>query len=326
LTHTCSLYGLGFRVNVPIAGLQGLAAASRVDVILELGAIPAHIETAPFTDWADLFVSEGLDEGGLPAVKVSRHGPSGCFGIRYADGTFVAVDAGGTSVWARGAPGATIEDTATYILGPVLGFLLRLRGGVCLHASAVVIDGRAVAFVGPAGAGKSSIAAGLSRRGHAVLSDDVTPLKDLGDRFEVQPAYPRIRLWPDSVASLFGAADALPRITPTWEKRFLDLNRSDSRFQAAPVELGAIYVLDARRASCAAAPLGRRAALMALVGETSATRLLDRDMRAREFEVLGRLVERVPVRRLHPVDDIARIAELCDFVARDLERLQARAA
>ena len=49
-------------------------------------------------------------------------------------------------------------------LGPVFAFVLRLRGAVTFHASAVRI-GDAVAFLGPQGAGKSTTAAALALRG-----------------------------------------------------------------------------------------------------------------------------------------------------------------
>ena len=93
----------------------------------------------------------------------------------------------------------------------------------CLHASAVAIEGRAVAIVGPSGAGKSSTAAAFARLGYPVLSDDIVALTGDGQRFHVQPAYPRVRLWPSAVTSLFGSRDALPRIVPDWEKRYLPL-------------------------------------------------------------------------------------------------------
>ena len=84
----------------------------------------------------------------------------------YADGTRFVVDEGGTEVWAWWPEGATLDATATYLLGPVFGWLLRLRGVLALHASVAALDGRAAAFAGPAGMGKSTTAAGspLSRR------------------------------------------------------------------------------------------------------------------------------------------------------------------
>ena len=127
------------------------------------------------------------------------------------------------------------RDTATYLLGPVLGFVLRLRGIACLHASAISIDGRTVLLLGPAGSGKSTTAAAFACKGCRVLSEDVCALHCTPDGIFVQPGYPRLRL-PNSVGMLFGAQDALPLLTPNWNKRFLDLANGDSMFctQLAP--------------------------------------------------------------------------------------------
>jgi hypothetical protein len=51
-------------------------------------------------------------------------------------------------------------------------FLAVRRGGVLLHSSAVVRDGRAWLFVGRSGAGKTTIARKALAVGHTVLSDD----------------------------------------------------------------------------------------------------------------------------------------------------------
>src|SRR5690348_16585408 len=102
-----------------------------------------------------------------------------------------------------------------------MGFVLRLRGALCLHASSVAVGDSAVALVGLPGAGKSTTAAAFACAGFSVLSDDVVALADEGPQFYVHPGYPRVNLWPDSVQELFGSEDALPRITPTWDKRYL---------------------------------------------------------------------------------------------------------
>ena len=72
----------------------------------------------------------------------------------------------------------TYADAAVYLLGPVLGFVMRLRGIVPLHASAVMIGTGATVFVGDAGAGKSTTAGAFAALGYGVLSDDLLPLMD----------------------------------------------------------------------------------------------------------------------------------------------------
>src|SRR5262249_9196929 len=140
----------------------------------------------------------------------------------------------------------TLEDACIYLLGPVMGFVLRLRGTVCLHASAVAVDDCAIGLVGAPGEGKSTTAAAFGCSAFPVLSDDVVALTDEGAQFLVQPGYPRVNLWPDSVCNLFGSKDALLRITPTWEKRYMPLGQNGHCFASSPLPFRVIYILNSR--------------------------------------------------------------------------------
>lgn len=321
---TCSVYGLGLQVNIPIAGLAGLAAVRNVDVLMSIGSLPSGLENS--SDAVPCHVSSERDARGEPDRRISRLSGTGHFRFEYSDGTVIVVDNRGCRVWATWPDNASVEDTATYLLGPILGFVLRLRGVTCLHASAIAIGERAIALLGPAGAGKSSMAAAFARLGYPVLTDDVAALLDLGNYFKVQPAYPRVRLWPASVKSLFGSEEALPRIVPNWDKRYLDLNGPGYRFQHEPLPLAAVYFLDERSPDPAmpdVEPLGSTAGMIALVANTYATYLIDKPKRAAEFEVLGRLAQSAPVRRITPSASFSRIEGLCEMIVDDFHQLTA---
>lgn len=60
--------------------------------------------------------------------------------------------------------------------GTVVAHLLAWRGVIPMHACAVAIDGRAVLIAGTAGAGKSSLTAGVIAAGAELLSDDLSAL------------------------------------------------------------------------------------------------------------------------------------------------------
>lgn len=247
------------------------------------------------------------------------------FRLRYADGTEFVFNRQCTQVWATWPESLTLEDTAIYLLGPVLGLLLYLRGVTCLHASAVEIDGAAVAMVGDSGAGKSTTAAAFAHLGYRVLSDDVVTLNEHGNTFIVHPAYPYIRLWPSSVELLYGKPDALPLLTPTWDKHCLHLIDRGHKFSAEPLPLDAIYLLG-NRSSSPAAPyveaVTPNESLINLVANTYANRVLDKQGRAREFELLGRLLNRLPVRRVIPHEDPKHLFKLCEVIADDYRQLK----
>src|SRR5215208_6134556 len=149
-----SVYGLRLSSNLPIPGLISTPHPGDVDVKIRLGSMPPWLP--PFSEAAKVWsVGPNLDEHGCPTRMVWQLGDGEYFRYRYSDGTEFILDRAGTEVWASWADDLTLEDTATYLLGPILGFLLRLRGLICLHAGAVVVGESVVALLGPAGAGKS---------------------------------------------------------------------------------------------------------------------------------------------------------------------------
>jgi hypothetical protein len=246
------------------------------------------------------------------------------FKLTYDDGTQFVTDRGATRVWGACLPPLSMDDLAVYLRGPVMGFLLRRRRITALHASAVAFGGRAIVLCGPSEAGKSTAAAAMALRGVPVLSDDITALREVREGFQVEPGYPRICLWPDAVRDLLGRPDALPRLTPSWEKCFLPLDGIRAKFEAKRKPLGAVYML-APRAEEANAPrieeVGASEALLELVRNTYMNWLLDRNQRATEFDALSRLVQQVPVRRIVPHADPGRIGELCDLILADAKCL-----
>ena len=132
------------------------------------------------------------------------------------------------------------------------------------------------------------------------LSDDVVALAEHDGSFFVHPAYPYLCLWPESVESIYGSADALPQFSANYEKRCLSLGKQELRFAERALPLAAIYILGERRGD--PAPLVEeitpQQAFLSLVANTFATNIVDSSMRAKEFETLGRLVPRVTIRQI----------------------------
>jgi hypothetical protein len=95
-------------------------------------------------------------------------------------------------------PHADAGVVQTLLAGRFMGYLLRQRGFLPLHASAVAIDGKAVLFLGESGAGKSTTAAAFHSRGHDVLADDVAAVRSTESGVELSAAWPSLRLLEDS--------------------------------------------------------------------------------------------------------------------------------
>ena len=324
MSVACTIFGLGVRVNRPLEALLALPTASKIDVTVIFGLLPFGSESAVGLEVEEFYVSPYRDETGKPSLQAVRLLASGATRMSYSDGTVFVISEDATHVWAITPPDQTAEDTAAYLLGPIIGTVLRMRGIICLHGSAVSINDRAVALVGVSGAGKSTTAAAFAKLGYAILSDDILALTDHQDGFLVRPAYPRVRLWPESAAGLFGSADKLPCMTPNWSKRFLGLNEPIYHFQAEPLELAAIYFLAPRvdfgSGRFVVEQMVASAALMALLSDSYAANYLYKPFRAHEFEVLSRLVQSVPIHRVAATNDFTRINEFCDAIVQDVER------
>jgi hypothetical protein len=310
-----STYGHAIEANFDWPWCPPAPAGRAADLRVALGTL-GRFEGA--SSYALVRERPSRDPTQPPSVRVER-APDGHHRVSYADGAAFAVDASATEIYGVSRGSLTLDDLLVYLQGPVLGLVLRLRGVTCLHASAAVVDGRAVAVVGRGGIGKSTTAAVFARRGLPVLTDDVLALVDRGEAFDAQPGLPRVLLWPEAVRALFGDAEALPRIVGGWDKRYLDLTRPGYRF-GVPAPLGAIYVLG-ERLSGGAAPeiVATRGAmaLKALLAHTYANDLLADAQRARELDVLGRLGTHVPVRLVRAPDAAARAGDVCDAILSD---------
>jgi hypothetical protein len=323
-----SVYGLLLETSLPLPGLALLAGCRAADIRVRLhdhesdGASPL---SSPALEPADN--GSAPDDRGLSSLRFGALDGGRYFGFFYADGARFAIDRGGREIWADWPDGYTLEDACTYLVGPVLAFALRLRGATCLHASAIEVDGQAIALVGAPGAGKSTTAAVFALAGFPVLSDDIVVLSETNGRLFVQPGYPRVNVWPDSARALAGSEAALPLITPTWGKHFLPLGQNGLRFAGSPLPLGAVYLLAERQPELAAPlveEISGSEAMVTLAANTYQNYLLDAEMRRKDFELFERLAKALPVRRIRRPDDISALDASCEAIAADARRMLAR--
>ncbi len=243
-----------------------------------------RLHWAPSLASLDQFYRERRPDPSAPATLTLTKSDH-AYHFAYEDGTRFLLSGDGAQVSAVIAPHQSIEDTLTYFTGPIMGFILALRGIFCLHASAVLLDGAAVAFVGPAGAGKSTTAALLNQAGLPVISDDALPCLPCDGQLQVHSSYPRVRLWEDSVFKLKGTPDALPLLTPNWSKRYLPLDEAGFACGLFPLQL--IVFLGADPPSL---PTVLRLAHSTYIGD-----LLPPERAAQHFAHMAELARSVPV-------------------------------
>jgi hypothetical protein len=148
---------------------------------------------------------------------------------------------GGREIVIDPAAGASERHIRLFLLGSAFGVLLHQRGVMPLHANAIEIDGRAIAFSGRSGAGKSTIAAWFFDRGYRILADDVCAIGfDGAGRPLALPGIPRLRLWRE-------ALEAGGRTTAEYLRSFDNMEKFDVPTQMEPdpaaIPLLRIYML-----------------------------------------------------------------------------------
>jgi hypothetical protein len=212
------VYGLTIHCTFPIPEWDSLAlpAASPVDVAIRLGPV-ALTEAEQRTEH----------------VIVARSAADVVF--RYANIGLFRVHAG-QNIDLFSYPGVELARLRPFLLGGMMALVLIQRGWTVLHASAVTIHGRAFAFVGQKGAGKSTMIAQLAQRGHSPVSDDITAIDSGQSPPTTIFGSPQIRLWPDTLDYLGMQPEILPLIHPQLPKRHWTAgNPGKSRTDRIPV-------------------------------------------------------------------------------------------
>lgn len=201
------------------------------------------------------------------------------------------------------------------VLGPALNYLLHQRGHFVLHASTVEIEGRAVAFLGESGQGKTTTAMAFLLEGFPVLSDDVATIEFGPDGPRVQSGYPAIKLDPAVVERFDIPVEKPRRTSASRDRHFHGLPYEQP---ATPVPLERVYVLEDGDALDIVHPPPREQ-LMELVEHTYTRGLLDDDKTAvSNFRRCTMLAEEVTVKRLQRPRTFETLPGLVERVCEDV--------
>lgn len=154
---------------------------------------------------------------------------------------------GGSEITVEAQKGVPERNVRLYLLGSAFGALLHQRGMLPLHANAVDIQGKAVAFMGAPGAGKSTLAAWFHDQGHTVIADDVCVVGfGANGQPYAFPGLPRLRLWAEALAASGRDASGLERsyVDSSQQLDKFDVPLPASAAARTDVPLAALYVLD----------------------------------------------------------------------------------
>ncbi|MBC7260861.1 MAG: hypothetical protein H5T63_02510 [Chloroflexi bacterium] len=190
-------------------------------------------------------------------------------------------------------------------LGPVISLWLERQGIPTLHASAVVVNGRAAAFLSTNSAGKSTLAAAMVQAGYPLLTDDILPVEHVNTTLQGRPGYPQMRLWPDEAQYFLGHYEDLEFVHPAYAKRRVPIGPGGfGTFCDEAKPLACIYLPERRDAQKCGnqveiSPLSRRDALIELVRHSFVASVVEQlGLQAQRLDFFARMVQQVPMRRL----------------------------
>ena len=128
-TQSYVLHGLRVSANHPIPGLLPVEHTGPPDLNIQLGASPFRSgadndrgETADAHVW---FESPYMTSTGQPVLTAHRLQNGRYLRITYYDGVTFVLDREVTTVWVTWPPHLTLDYIPSYLLGPIIGVVLR---------------------------------------------------------------------------------------------------------------------------------------------------------------------------------------------------------
>lgn len=174
-------YGLHFRSNIDLPWPSG-PLRGKPDVSILRGTVPRSLASA--VDKC-AYWQTAPDALLLDVDKVAR-----CLVFDRGRRVRVALAQGG-------------GDAIVCLVDSILAACLQMRGILALHGSAIATAEGAVLFVGPVGAGKSTLSAALIDRGYSLLADGIVGIvaAEAGAPLALA-GFPSVRLWPEALRDL----------------------------------------------------------------------------------------------------------------------------
>ncbi|WP_146190519.1 hypothetical protein [Palleronia abyssalis] len=230
------------------------------------------------------------------------------------------VDAQGHSIRIEVADGVSDDMAAFPLLGPVLSEVLRRRGFFVLHASAVEIDGVAVAFLADKGVGKSTTGAALLDQGARIVADDLVAIDPV--TAVTQPGFAQLKLSPHNLPPRATRDDWVVRPQPHPAIDKARVMVSDTLLSAA-VPVRRLYVLERGPITIPRIePVDVDRALPELLKFAYAARfgekLLKGPAAARHFRSAVSLTTATSLRRLVVPDGMEHLQDLLNVLRGDL--------
>ena len=241
---------------------------------------------------------------------LTHHRRRSGFLLRFPGLADFAINRAATAVSCLPALNTTAATVEHLFLNQIVPLALSQQGRLVLHGSAVNCDGRALAFLGDSGQGKSTLAGHFASHDMPFLTDDGLFIDQLDDHARVVPGHRSIRLWADSERSLL----------PSGSKKTDEVQFTNKgRFHAGGVfvhcddaiDLQCIFILrNSGVDSVTIAPMPKAAAFMALVNHSFLLDTESSEVLARHFAQLQKLIATTQVFSLDYPRNFAQLPQV----------------
>ena len=281
-----------------------------------------EIEDSEFSgrDFQEIYIKEDS----LTDVDLDRINDSGLHLAGKAQDLLRCCVLQGKEIIVSPEPDVDTRFLQTVIGGELLGALMRQRGYLVLHASTVSKEGKAIAFLGYSGWGKSTTAAYFVRNGYRLLGEDLLVVDVRPEKPVVLPGPTSIKLRPDSGKMLFNDFESRPEAYSTTNKRIMSGNVK-AHLHDSNSSLEKIYILEpVNRDSNQIAEISKREALIEMVRHTRINKWLNsKQFATSHFDQCNRLLEKVPVSLLQRRLTLESLPDIKSIVEEDYSEKRA---
>ena len=268
-----------------------------------------------FHQWSIPFDNE-VDQENQPWLQLGR-----CYGgyyLRFPSmaGFIVSRDQSRIQCCpASDTPQVTVRHL---LLDQVMPLVLSRTEPVVLHASGVLTEFGAIAFVGRTGEGKSTLAASFARNGCPMLSDDCLVLRSDCQCWTATATYPGVRLWPSTLDAL------LYRETPTHDiAHYINKRRVNNceivPHSSGPAALRALFMLCYSEGEPSITRHRPASATMALIAYAYNLDITDTAFLRQQFGTVSDIAAKVPVFELRYPRDFATLGRVRQVILKQLK-------
>ena len=221
--------------------------------------------------------------------------------------------------------GFPVDWVWQWLQGHVFSTLLHIRGIFNIHASSVVLNGRAIALSGDTHAGKSTLALSFLSKGWQLLTDDLLPLSLDGGSGTISalPSYPVMRLFEDVSGLFFADKNQFPNAALGWSKLRVPSSKLATVFRDKAALLVAFFKIRRLEESAEFSAgeavrfsrLSGSVAIREVLGAAITLPCLNRRLQAKYFRSCGAIASSIPVVELQILPGLDHLPGICDAIS-----------